>query len=394
MNKSNLLLLSLCLISAVGFSQSTSSVHHPFPKIMDWEATVQKATLDKKYIMVDLSTDWCGPCKIMEKKNFTDPEILGLMQPKMNSYILDAEKDSVGQLLKLKYGVCAFPSFLFFTPQGEYLETWCGAMPREYWIQYIKDSIDTVPISRPGIPSGLKFQWPDFVQRELKMNFRNSAPKKEELQEFFHSCNPRNFVDFNVCRFYPGDIPDSLRAEMMKDKEWLSENYGRDMTIDLLSTSVNWKTYAEIQKENWSNARSYMRQYAHHFPEFKWELFNAQLFYYQTKMEIDSLIQLGVENPDFVTEYVASVLIDFICKNGKTMEHFEQALIWNRKELEQETSFELAKYHAMLSFKITDISESKKWIRIAKGQAKKEGINLKLDAEMKNLIENIGNSKG
>ncbi len=394
MNKSYLLLLSLCLISVVGFSQSTSSVHHPFPKIMDWEATVQKATLDKKYIMVDLSTDWCGPCKIMEKKNFTDPEILGLMQPKMNSYILDAEKDSVGQLLKLKYGVCAYPSFLFFTPQGEYLETWCGAMPREYWIQYIKDSIDTVPISRPGIPSGLKFQWPDFVQRELKMNFRNSAPKKEELQKFFHSCNPRNFVDFNVCRFYPGDIPDSLLSEMMKDKVWLSDNYGRDMTIHLLSTSVNWKTYAEIQMENWSNARSYMMQYGTQFPEFKWELFNAQLFYYQTKMEIDSLIQLGIENPDFVTDYVASVLIDFICKNGKTKEHIEQALIWNRKELEQETSFELAKYHAMLSFKITDISESKKWIRIAKGQAKKEGINLKLDADMNNLIDAIKNSKG
>lgn len=49
-------------------------------------------------------------------------------------------------------------------------------MPKEYWVQYVKDSIDQVPMSRPGIPSGLKFEWPDFVQKELKANFRNSAP--------------------------------------------------------------------------------------------------------------------------------------------------------------------------------------------------------------------------
>jgi hypothetical protein len=117
------------------------------------------------------------------------------------------------------------------------------------------------------------------------------------------------------------------------------------------------------------------------------------LFYYQTKMEIDSLILWGVENPDFVTEYVSSVLIDFICKHGKTKEHFEQALIWNRKELEQETSFQWAKNQALLSFKMTDLTEAKKWIRIAKDQAKKEGVNLELDAEMKDLIKSIGNAK-
>jgi thioredoxin-related protein len=58
--------------------------------------------------MVDLSTEWCSWCKVMEKKIFTDLEVLALMQPKINSYVLDAEKDSIGQLLKLKYGVAAY----------------------------------------------------------------------------------------------------------------------------------------------------------------------------------------------------------------------------------------------------------------------------------------------
>lgn len=382
----------LFILSSTSFSQTKGSAQHPFPKILDWVATIEKATLDNKYIMVDLSTEWCSSCKVAEKKLFTDREILNLMQPKLNSYVLDAEKDSVGQLLKLKYGVCSYPSFLFFTPRGEYLETWVGTMPREYWIQYIKDSVDSVPISRPGIPSGLEFPWPDFVERELKKNFRKSAPQKEELDSFFSTCNHRSFVDFNVCRFYPGDIPDSLLYHLINDQEWLNQNYGMDLTSNLISTSFIWKIYAEIQNENWSRTQEYMSEFQIHFPEDKWELFNAKLFYFQTKKDVDSLINLGVENPDYVSEHIALEMIEFIYKFGSTEEHFRQASKWNWVEFEKSASYDLAKNQALLSFKLNDLVETRRWIEITKEQAKKEGVNLELDAEMRNLKRTIGNS--
>jgi hypothetical protein len=55
----------------------------------------------------------------MNKQHFRDTEVLSLMNPKINSYMLDAEKDSIGKLLKLKFGIASYPSFIFFTPQGE-----------------------------------------------------------------------------------------------------------------------------------------------------------------------------------------------------------------------------------------------------------------------------------
>lgn len=394
MKNSYLLLILFVTIGVSSYSQKSMNHVSPFPKFSDWDSTVRKATTDNKYIMVDLSTEWCGSCKVMEKKNFTDPEVLSLMQPKLNSYILDAEKDSVGQLLKLKYGVCAYPSFLLFTPQGEYLETWCGAMPKEYWVQYVKDSIDSVPMARPGVPSGLHFEWPDFIQRELRAQFKKSTPSDKELQAYFEQCDYTNFVDFNVCRFYPRNIPDSLLNLMIQDKNLLSEKFGKDVTTDMLSTSINWKTYYEVQQENWSKARLYMKHYVSNFPHLKWELFNAKLFYYKSKMELDSMIQLGVENPDFVFEFVARDLIDFIYENGETNAHFQQALLWNEKELEVDKQFFYAKYQALLSFKLTDISESKKWIVIAKDLADKEGLDLKTDAEFKRLLDSIENLKG
>ncbi len=389
-----LIFVSLFVTFNLSFAQKANKVKHSFPGIENWEKVIEKATLENKYIMVDLSTEWCSWCKVMDKQHFNDPEILSLMQPKLNSYMLDAEKDRVGQLLKLKFGVAAYPSFLFFTPQGEYLETWCGAMPKEYWIQYVKDSIDQVPMARPGIPSGLKFQWPDFVQNELKANFKNSTPSSEELSNFFAKCDYKTFVDFNVCRFYPRDIPDSLLNTMLLDKQWLDNNYGADIATDLLQTSIIWKAYAQIQDTNWTKSWSYMNQYQKNFPQNKWELFNVKLFYYTTKLEVDSLVQLGLQYPDFVYDYTAIELVEFICKHGKTESHFKQAELWNLAELKNSTNFTLAKFQAQLKYKQSDFIEAQKWAKIAIELAEKEGVELTKEDEILKAIFVQNNAVG
>jgi thioredoxin-related protein len=386
--KLSILILSwLLAVSSSCFSQSEKATKHAFPGMSNWDEVVSKATSDNKYIMVDLSTEWCTWCKVMDKKHFTDPEILSLMQPKLNSYMLDAEKDSLGQLLKLKYGVAAYPSFLFFTPKGEYIETWCGAMPKEYWIQYIKDSIDQVPMSRPGIPSGLEFKWPDFVQKELNAQFKKSTPSSKELSQFFAICNYKQFVDFNVCRFYPRDIPDSLLAVMLLNKEWLDSNYGADIATDLLQTSINWKAYAQIQDSNWTKAWSYMNQYQKYFPQNEWELFNVKLFYYKSKIEVDSIIQLGLQYPSFIYDYTAIEMVEFICNYGKTDAQFRQAELWNIAELNKQTTFKLAKFQAQIKYKQSDIPEAQKWAKIAIESAEREGVlNYNDDVFLKKLV--------
>jgi thioredoxin-related protein len=377
--------LLIFLISLNCFAQEIKN-QHSFPGINDWQQTIEKAKRENKTIMVDLSTEWCTWCKVMDKKIFTDPEVLSLMQPKLNSYILDAEKDSIGQLLKLKYGIAAYPSFLFFTSQGEYLETWSGSMPKEYWVQYIKDSIDVEPMKRPGIPTGLSFQWPDFVQKEIKANFKKSAPSDSVLTNYFLQCNFKNFIDFNVCRFYPKNIPDSLLGVMLNDKEWLNQNYGEDIVNELLSMSINWKAYGQIQNSNWSKAWYYMNQYAVNFPQNDWELFNVKLFYFESKNEVDSLIKLGLDKPSFVDEHIASEIIEFICEHGKTKEHFKQAELWNQAELRKTIVFKFAKYQAQICFKLSDIEEAKRWAKIALEKAKNEGVQLSKDDELNRIL--------
>lgn len=372
-------LLSTICLSAPGYSQIDTVQTHAFPGIKNWDEVVAKATADNKCIMVDLSTEWCYWCKVMDKKQFRDTEILALMNPKLNSYMLDAEKDSIGQLLKLKFGIATYPSFLFFTPHGEFLETWAGSMPKNFWIQYIKDSIDKVPIPRPGIPAGLKFEWPSFVERELKAEFKKSTPSEDELSQFFAQCDYKKFTDFNICRFYPNDVPDNLLEKMIQDRTWLDANYGKDMCKAVIETSINWKGYRQTQNKNWAKASGYINRYSSLFPENAWELFLVKLFYFENKIEVDSIIMMALQHDSFVYDYTSDKLVEFLIENGKTESHFKQANLWNSRELKKEVNFNRAKHQAQIAMKLSDMNQAKVWATAAIDAAAKE--ELKFAAE-------------
>lgn len=390
MKRLSLLICCIALIT-LGYSQIENPETHAFPGIKNWEDVVAKATLENKHIMVDLSTEWCYWCKVMNKQHFRDTEVLSLMNPKINSYMLDAEKDSIGKLLKLKFGIASYPSFIFFTPQGEYLETWHGSMPKKYWMQFIQDSIDNLPMPRPGIPDGLEFEWPEFVQREFRANFNKCNPSDEELNAFFAQCDYKTFTNFNVCRFYPNKVPDSLLEKMISDKPWLDANYGQDIATDLIRTTVNWKGYHEIENNNWTDARKYINRYQRMFPENQWEVFHLNLFYFQAKYDVDSLIQLGLQHDSFVYDYTADQFVEFIIKNGSKKSHFKQATFWNIRELNKETNFKRAKHQVQITAKQNDWNQAKYWAQVAIKAAKKE--NLEISPEEKWISELAKNGR-
>ena len=97
---------------------------------------------------------------------------------------------------------------------------------------------------------------------------------------------------------------------------------------------------------------------------------------------MDSLIQLGLQYPDFVSDYTAIDLVEFICEHGKTESHFKQAELWNLAELQKETNFTLAKFQAQLKYKQSDFIEAQKWAKIAMQLAEKEGVKLSKEDEI------------
>lgn len=81
----------------------------------DWQNVLIQAKAQKKLIFVDIYTAWCGPCKEMDKKTFTDISVGDKFNATFINYKVDAEK-GFGVTLAKRYNVTSYPTCLFVDP--------------------------------------------------------------------------------------------------------------------------------------------------------------------------------------------------------------------------------------------------------------------------------------
>lgn len=82
-----------------------------------WKELLDSAGKSNKMIFVDVYTDWCGPCKYMDKHIFSQQAVGRKYNETFLSYKLNAEKEEGIDLAK-KYAVGAYPTFLFLNSAG------------------------------------------------------------------------------------------------------------------------------------------------------------------------------------------------------------------------------------------------------------------------------------
>lgn len=83
-------LLSLCTVLA---SAQGNAANQGSPvKWMSFEEAVEKSKTEKRKIFIDVYTDWCGWCKVMDKNTFTDAEIAKVLNEKFYPVKFDAEQ--------------------------------------------------------------------------------------------------------------------------------------------------------------------------------------------------------------------------------------------------------------------------------------------------------------
>ncbi len=64
------------------------SEHVKWMNISDAQANLQ---IEKKPMLIDLYTDWCGWCKVMDKKTYSNKNVAGYLQEKFYAVRVNAE---------------------------------------------------------------------------------------------------------------------------------------------------------------------------------------------------------------------------------------------------------------------------------------------------------------
>jgi thiol:disulfide interchange protein len=87
---------------------------------------MERAKEENKPMMIDFYTTWCGPCKMLDRNTFSDPRVREWMTENVIFTKVDGDKH---RGLIRKYGVRAYPTVVFISPEGRELGRLRGYRP-------------------------------------------------------------------------------------------------------------------------------------------------------------------------------------------------------------------------------------------------------------------------
>ncbi len=102
-----------------------------------WEKALIAAEKSNKLIFLDLYTTWCGPCKMMDKDIFPQPEVGDFMNAAFINVKMDAER--AGKLLAKQFHVNSYPFLAFVTPQEIIIGGIPGATQAHVFLDFAKN---------------------------------------------------------------------------------------------------------------------------------------------------------------------------------------------------------------------------------------------------------------
>lgn len=100
-----------------------------------------QAMIDGKYILLDCCTEWCGPCRLMEKEVFPLKKVGNYINSKFIFVRCDMEKGEGPELGK-KFSVKGYPTYIILNDKDSVVHQFSGYKNAEAFLMELKGAID------------------------------------------------------------------------------------------------------------------------------------------------------------------------------------------------------------------------------------------------------------
>lgn len=321
-----------------------------------WDKVLQKASLEKKLILVDAFATWCGPCKMMDKEVYSDPRVseeikrnfVGV-KVQFDRTLADDEvvKSWYGdvELLKNKYHVEAFPTFLFINPDGTLAYRGLGYQNIDDFMKLMKDA--SIPDNNYGKNISLYLQRMLFGEALLKLANQAAKFKEDSLAREIAKTYKRQSLDnrsassflspelaeylasfsnlfsskdpISKILFEHPDSADILLARPGLSK-WFTENV---VYREIISPSLKHNDKYSLKEPDWEKLERQIRnKYNQQVAETT--ILNAKLEWFNDKKDWNNIIKYTIEKtdlggPDTVgisTSFLNNMVYNLIFKRG------------------------------------------------------------------------------
>lgn len=127
-----------CLVVFSLQAQDASGID--FSKDASFEELLAQAKVEDKLIFVDAYATWCGPCRMMDRRVFNQPEVGDFFNSNFINLKLDVERGE-GPTLARQYRVRAMPTYLFIDGDGNVVHTAMGAMTQDRFLDLARAAL-------------------------------------------------------------------------------------------------------------------------------------------------------------------------------------------------------------------------------------------------------------
>jgi thiol:disulfide interchange protein len=103
--------------------------------VLKWESSYQaalvRAKAEKKLVMVDVYTDWCGWCKRLDRDVYANPSVAAKLASGFVVVKLNPEKTKEAAEVSRQFGTRGFPHIVFVNGDGKKVNEISGYVPAD-----------------------------------------------------------------------------------------------------------------------------------------------------------------------------------------------------------------------------------------------------------------------
>jgi thioredoxin-related protein len=329
-----IIMLMFGLWPLVNYAQINEAVS--FIQLADWNTVLRKAKAENKIIFVDAYTTWCGPCRQMDQEVYTNDELAKILNTQfipikiqMDSTFKDNEyvKGWQKEWPVFQKFIDAYPSLLFFSPDGELIGKDDGYHSSDQLISLAKKVIDPersylgqIKAFRTGTLDEKSLLNLSFTANNYKHDNLAKEIAKSYKQKYIDTKNPAETINTRIIDFlvlfnalFP--LEDNFNKfiyvnQDTADKLFKSPGFSKRyidflITRDMFSTIKDAKGKIINEHPNWNEienkiANSYDKTTAHRIILAEKISFYSQKKDYNTqvKYEFDQIEFRGIDTTD------------------------------------------------------------------------------------------------
>jgi len=358
----------------------------------DWDQALKEAQETQKPIFVDFYTDWCGWCKVMDKKTFSVDSVGEYMNENYVCLKIDAES-GMGRMLSMKHRIGSFPTFGIFNADGRLVSKILGYKEVSPFMDAARENKQLVNegFFLEGGSEELEPGFPDFYTASFKNKDSKKKrvwPKDSVVHAYLAEADLMHEVAFNV--MYRFGASEEIYQHALGMQDQFVQLYGEE-DVKRLMANIAYKDYSNIEKNGtyddfiaWlPKLEMLMREEADLYKNhYELSFFKAKEMWSEYAAKIDSMIVSGEASNNSLNSHSWNIY-----KKIDNKELVKKAVGWMAEVVEEEANYMYVDTYAALLFKDGQLDEAEKQaelaIKIGKESGEKVGDTEKLLKEIR-----------